>query len=252
MKCFQPFGAGVRVDLDDAGVPTRIAGPIATRKHPQDPAKDAREAVKGIGAAFRVGPDDDFVAEATDARPDGAGAVRLVQTYKGIPVAGGELVVEMNEDGVTGIRGRFISGLVVDIEAGLSTTELADRALGAARDRGYRNPCVTATGRQAIVTDAEGIGHLTLAVRIAEHDSTGVSQEFQVDVVTGRVATANRTPQIIVLGQPKNALQNPTLGYEPLGLYPPCTRGRGWRRFAGGRAGASRIWVRSGGRTLIA
>jgi hypothetical protein len=76
-----------------------------------DPVIAAQAALVAQGAIFGRGPDD---FENTDyEQPDELGTdhIRMTQTYKGVHVLGGELIVHMTSDRVTGINGRFVQNL---------------------------------------------------------------------------------------------------------------------------------------------
>lgn len=55
--------------------------------------------------------------------------VRLQQIYQGLPVFGAELIVHMNENGVTGLNGTFVPALDVDPNPAVSAQLAAGRAI---------------------------------------------------------------------------------------------------------------------------
>jgi len=94
-----------------------------------DPVIAAQAALGAQGAIFGRGPDDNFENTNYDP-PDELGTdhIRMTQTYQGVHVLGGELIVHMTPDRVTGINGRFVQNLQLSTTPELSVDEAESRA----------------------------------------------------------------------------------------------------------------------------
>jgi vibriolysin len=118
----------VNLTLDDQGVPSMVMGRIGGRAY-QNPEAAAQVVLEEQGAAFRRGADDSFLYRVEHNDDLGQTHVRMAQTYRGLPVIGGELIVHMTGDQVIGINGRFMADLNVDTRVAISDASAAARAM---------------------------------------------------------------------------------------------------------------------------
>jgi zinc metalloprotease ZmpA len=181
------YGPEIRVALGDEEVPTSLTGQLSVRVHPDDAVAEAQAALKLHGAAFRVRQEDGFMFGAFEPDESGVSSVRMQQTYKGIPVIGGELVVQLSPGQVTGISGSFVPDLDVPTDAVNPGAAVAS-ALSYAHEVGYLNPQVGEARTPVIFVNGRGAGHLAIPVR-ATHDGPDgtVLEDIWVDASNGTV-----------------------------------------------------------------
>src|SRR5207237_85035 len=162
------------------------------------------------GAAFRLGADDGFTFRTVETDKGGAQHVRMAQTYKGIFVIGGELIVHLERDQVIGISGRFVADLDVPTAAAINADEAAASALSFLRND-HQNPRVAAGRQPVIFVDGENLGHLAIPVQVmsgGEDESLPI--DLFVDAGSGQVlrAQALALSPTSTFGSP-NVLRNP-------------------------------------------
>lgn len=158
--------AGVEVVLDDAGVPASLRGVLSPRPA-GTPADAAAAVLDEWGAAFRRGPDDGFVPRL--AEEDGLGLihVRMSQTWRGLPVLGGELVVHLGPDRVAGVSGRFVADLDVSDDASLTPAQAAAGARAALEAEGATIFDVLDVGAPVVYALPHTAPRLTVGVLVA-------------------------------------------------------------------------------------
>jgi len=76
-----------------------------------EPLSVAAEALEEYGDALGRGPEDGFAFRIEEKDGLGQTHVRMMQTYRGIRVLGGDVVVHVDADGLLGMNGRFLAGL---------------------------------------------------------------------------------------------------------------------------------------------
>jgi hypothetical protein len=210
------LGRGVDVELNAQGIPSSVAGRLSARLRPDDPVTEARGALEAVGSAFRMGPDDGFTY--SDLRPDRAGGafVRMAQTYKGIPVVGGELTVRMSSDEVRGVSGRFVPDLDLDTEPAI-TKDQAKAAVESRNAQGVgAKRVVGGAGEPVVYANEEGVVRLAIPVRV-ESAETALAEEFFVDAASGLILGSRPARVKIQSGQDPtlNPPGNPNLLDDP-------------------------------------
>ena len=98
----------------------------------------AADAVETHRDAIGRGPQDGFAFRLEEKDALGQSHVRMSQTYRGIPVLGGELIVHVDGDGLLGVNGRFVAGLDIPAFAALAPAESAGAAVRWAEREGER------------------------------------------------------------------------------------------------------------------
>ena len=94
-----------------------------------DPLVAAADALEDHRDAFGRGPQDGFAFRLEEKDALGQSHVRMSQTYRGVRVLGGELIVHVDGDGLLGINGRFVSGLDLPALRALAPNEAAGAAI---------------------------------------------------------------------------------------------------------------------------
>jgi hypothetical protein len=181
-QALEGLGQGVGVELNDQGIPSYLTGKLSARLHKDDPVAEANGALETFGQAFRVGPDDGFIY--SDMRPDRTGGayVRMAQTYKGIPVVGGELTVRLSKDEVLGIKGNFIPDLDLDTRPALAKKQ-ARAIVESQKAEGIgAKGSVEEAGEPVIYVNEKGVARLAIPVRV-EQAKTARSEEVFVDAL---------------------------------------------------------------------
>src|SRR5262245_20685799 len=163
-----------------------------------DPVIAAQAALGAQGAIIGRGPDDDF--ENTDyEQPDELGTdhIRMTQTYQGVHVLGGELIVHMTSDRVTGINGRFVQNLQLSTSPVLSVDEAESSAAADVQLRGGQEILIyEASDEPTLFVFAEGNApRLARRVRVGFQGEEGEElEDIIVDAING--LTIGRQPQI--------------------------------------------------------
>lgn len=116
-RALAAYAPGTVIEYTADEVPAHILGGLGPRQYPADPAAEAAAALQRHAAAFRVGPHDSFVPGEIETDNDGFAHVRMGQRYKDVPVIGGELVVHLDHLNVTGISGRYVPDLDVNVDS---------------------------------------------------------------------------------------------------------------------------------------
>lgn len=114
----------LRVREARGGEAMRVGAPV--RVEPLAVAADALEEYRG---ALGRGPEDGFAFRLEEKDRLGQTHVRMMQTYRGIRVLGGDVIVHLDDDGLLGINGRFVAGLDLPVVAALAPAESAGAAI---------------------------------------------------------------------------------------------------------------------------
>jgi hypothetical protein len=125
-----------------------------------DPLVAAVDALEEHRDALGRGPEDGFALRLEEKDSLGQTHVRMMQTYRGIRVLGGDLIVHLDDDGLLGISGRFVAGLDLPMVPALAPTESAGAAIGWIEAEGGANvevvdvlePVVWALGEAPVLT----------------------------------------------------------------------------------------------------
>lgn len=181
------LGSDVEIELDQTGVPTQIRG-LLSKRHLGDPIAAAERALEVNGAAFRRGPDDEFVYRVHEDDSLGQTHVRMEQMYRGIRVLGGELIVHMTRDAVIGINGHFVADIDIDTNTALSESEAIARAMHAVEADGGQVGQVVQVESPAIWAFSEDPA-LTIPILISYANGGEQHMDvFHVDAHTGDIA----------------------------------------------------------------
>lgn len=114
----------LRVREPQAGEAMR-AGAVVRR----EPLAAAAEALEEYRDVLGRSPEDGFAFRLEEKDQLGQSHVRMMQTYRGIRVLGGDVVVHLDGDGLLGISGRFVGGLDLPVVAALAPAESAGAAI---------------------------------------------------------------------------------------------------------------------------
>ena len=196
------YGSDVLVEFGNQEVPVSLTGPLAIRVRPDDPAAEAQAALDRNAAAFRIGPHDRFVYDSVEADKAGGQHVHMKQTYDGIPVEGGELVVHLSRSEVRGISGRFIAdlNLSTDVAAG-SADRAAASALAFAAGEGTPNPRVAGLRGPVVIADRESAGHLAIPVELSQNDGDGAGRDLvYADAANGQILSTQTLAPLAISG----------------------------------------------------
>jgi vibriolysin len=178
----------VDVRLDAAGVPSSLAG-LALARSDRDPGRAAVQALESLGPVYRRGRDDGFKVRLTQDDDLGMTHVRMAQTYRGLPVVGGELIVHLDGALVVGVNGRFVPDLDVSIRRELTDAQVAAAAIASVVASGGENAGVTDVGGPVVFLNADNEAHLSNPVRTEYLWQDGVYvDDVYVDAVSGDVA----------------------------------------------------------------
>jgi Zn-dependent metalloprotease len=187
-RALESYSKAVSIEFGEQGVPSYLMGKLAEREAQKDPVAEARSALKRHGDAFRRNPDDDFVYRTQETDEQGMTHVRMGQTYKGLPVVGGELIVHLTKDKVAGINGRFVADLDFPTEPALTGERAAEQALSFIKNEGEGKASVVEMRRPVIFTDAERVRGLALPVQVQYDGPQGVEvEDLFIDAFTGEV-----------------------------------------------------------------
>ena len=96
----------------------------------REPLAAAAEALEEYRDVLGRGPEDGFAFRLQEKDQLGQSHVRMMQTYRGIRVLGGDVVVHLDGEGLLGISGRFVGGLDLPVVAALAPAESAGAAIG--------------------------------------------------------------------------------------------------------------------------
>lgn len=183
------------VALSAAGTPLYLSGRSAL---PVRDAEDARAALRGaLALAYRLGPDSDF-RPAGDHRDDqGNRYLRLQQLHAGLPVAGGEVVVQTDPRGVLeAVLGQPAPELRVDPRPALGGDQALARAMRTLAREGAapRVKVVQAPALQVLPRAPEQGGARLCYRAVVEYDGLDGHQldEVFADAETGALL-ANRS-----------------------------------------------------------
>ena len=120
----------------------------------------------------------------------GSTHVRLQQFYQGLPVFGAQLVVHMNERGITAINGNYVPGINLKQKPGISEAAAGQNALASLRkEMGDVTLNIVETGLSIYRTGLlEGYrGQSVLAYRVNVSDSLGLLAQVWINAESGAV-----------------------------------------------------------------
>lgn len=113
--------------------------------------------------------------------------MRLQQTYRGLPVVGGELIAHPDRDCVLGVNGQFVPGVQVPVEPKLSKREALAVALARVEAEGG-TPERVAQVMKPVINAREGLATLAIPVMVYyAWQGEPHLDIFYVDATTGRV-----------------------------------------------------------------
>ena len=180
MAAEPPPSPGEVIPGQETATPALVDGIRETAPAARDAAGAARAHLAAERDRYRIAdPGRDLKAAGTVT--DGSHeTVRLRQTYRGVPVLGGEYVVRMErrEDGgrvVTGTSGKYFTALSTDTTAEVDDELAVERALDAVRSRldvPARDATLTGTSHGLVVLPT-GPGVLTRHITVRGTDPAG-------------------------------------------------------------------------------
>jgi hypothetical protein len=192
-RALRNYDSSVSIEFDEQLVPSSIRGHLSDRIHSGDPEAEAKAALALHGAALRVGPDDAFVINRIRKDKAGVEHVIMTQTYKGIPVTDGVIVVHLSESAVIGISGRFVADLDLSTEPQISKEQAVASALSEmehAENDGKADALAT-----VILIDKQNMGRLAIPVRVDIKEGTeNRSQDIFIDAGSGRALAKRESP----------------------------------------------------------
>jgi len=182
------LGPQVRVEMNRNGVPEFLEGRLSARDS-ADAVTAAADALQNHRAAFRAGMNDDFVFSGRKEKDQlGQDHVRMQQTFQGLPVVGGELIVHMNADSVIGISGHFVPEINVPTQATLPREVLQQVALQRIADDAGSNARVESVGTPVVFLDDDDNAALAVPVQISYIGQQGMQiDDLYVDANAGYV-----------------------------------------------------------------
>lgn len=185
---------GVLVEDDTTAPPaTRALRFLATFGGPLGLSPDEREAVRARaeGGAGEPKSGSALVVRALDDDMLGGTHVRLAQRYRGLPVRGAELVVNVGPTGVRSVAGTFVPGVAVDASVTSAPATVHQTALGAVRKAsGVADVRVVSESREVFRTGMlEGRYGENRLAHVLQVEGEDVAQRVHVDAATGRLLT---------------------------------------------------------------
>jgi len=129
-----------RFEIDEnKNVPYSVRGRLAVDVNLSD-VSEVRQILKKSSAVFRIDTTtDDFLQKQITRDDLGMTHARVQQTYKGIPVYGGELILHSDAaNTLKEINGKFVPGLNLDVSAWISGEQALQTALQDLRPATYR------------------------------------------------------------------------------------------------------------------
>jgi vibriolysin len=186
-QALESYGREVEIELDDQDVPSNLMGTLSQRAS-EEPLLAARAALDLHGTAFRRGPEDGFAYRTHETDELGMTHIRMTQTYRGLPVVGGELIVHLTEENVAGINGRFVADLDLATQPAITADQAAASALSFIANQGGQNANVTEQAEPVVWIDGKNRGHLALPVQVEYEGPEGVEHDkLFVDAGDGQV-----------------------------------------------------------------
>ncbi len=151
-----------------------------------EPLVAAADALEEHRNAIGRGPQDGFAFRVEEKDTLGQSHVRMSQTYRGIRVLGGELIVHVDADGLLGINGRFVAGLDLPAGPALTPTESAGAVVDRIQANGGANVEVVDV-LEPVIWGFSGEPVLTVPVRAMwVKDGELVFEDVHVDASNGR------------------------------------------------------------------
>lgn len=150
-----------------------------------EPLAAAAEALEEYRDAIGRGPQDGFAFRLEEKDLLGQSHVRMTQTWRGIPVLGGELIVHVDADGLLGINGRFVPGIDLPATPALAPNEAAGAALQKIHADGGKNVEILDV-LEPVIWGLSGEPAMTVPVRAMwDEDGQLVFEDVHVDASTG-------------------------------------------------------------------
>lgn len=185
-EALQALPEGSEYSLSPAGVPRELW--LRGKARPAAPAREAGlMAIYELGPLFRLRGEDAFLARQVERDELGQEHVRLQQTYRGLPVVGGELIVHLDRDRVLGINGQFVPDVELSVEPKLSEREALAAALAKVEADGGM-PEGVAQVMEPVIYAREGVPTLAIPVMVYYGWQGEPHLDiFYVDATTGQV-----------------------------------------------------------------
>jgi vibriolysin len=182
------LGPQVRAEMNRHGVPAFLEGKLSARDS-ADPVNAATRALQKHRAAFRAGMNDDFVFSGRKEKDIlGQDHVRMQQTFQGLRVVGGELIVHMTDDSVIGINGHFVPDISVPTQPTLAREVLQQVALQRVADAAGLNARIESVGTPVVFLDDDDNASLAVPIQISYIGKQGVQiDDLYVDANAGFV-----------------------------------------------------------------
>ena len=182
------LGPQVRAEFNRKGVPEFLEGQLSARDS-ADAVTAAAHALQKHRAAFRAGMNDDFVFSGRKEKDHlGQDHIRMQQTFQGLPVVGGELIVHMTGDSVIGISGHFVPDINVPTQPTLSREVLQQVALRRIADDAGKHARVESIGAPIVFVDDDDNASLAVPVQVSYIGKQGVQiDDLYVDANAGYI-----------------------------------------------------------------
>jgi bacillolysin len=186
-QAIESYGSQVQVKMDRTGVPSYLMGLQSVRTS-RDQARAAQAALSAHGDAFRRRARDGFTYRSALRDDLGIVHVRMDQTYNGIPVIGGEMIVHMTRNRIVGFNGRFLPDLDLPTEPAITSDQAGANAVVFIGNTEGQTPTLVETRKPVIFVDEDDAGHLAIPVRVSYAGSDGVEiDDVFVDAMEGNI-----------------------------------------------------------------
>jgi Zn-dependent metalloprotease/murein DD-endopeptidase MepM/ murein hydrolase activator NlpD len=190
LRALQNYPAEIDIELGSQAVPFVLAGRLSPRTK-SDVANEAARALAENGAAYRKRYEDDFRPILRVAHDDrGQIHVRMQQTYRGLPVINGELVVHMDNSYIAGITGRFFPDIAIDTAPTLSLQRCSELAVASIAIKQGLDAAITSTGELSVYVARESdLSYLVYPVNILYRNNSQLisGEQFLVDAHAGTI-----------------------------------------------------------------
>ncbi|MGC8916675.1 MAG: M4 family metallopeptidase [Thermoanaerobaculum sp.] len=185
-QAFQALPEGAEYSLSPSGVPRELWHPGKLRQAPQA-EQAAIIAAEELGPLFRLRGEDGFAPRVVERDELGQEHVRLQQTYRGLKVVGGELIVHMDARHILGVNGQFVPEIDLEVVPRISEREAIAAATSRVQGEGGMPEGIAEVG-EPVVYAREGVPFLALPVLLYYSDEGSPHLDiFYVDAVTGEV-----------------------------------------------------------------
>lgn len=185
-QAFRGLPEGASYSLSESGVPRELWRPGKARLAAQA-EHAALLAVHELGPLFRLQGEDAFLPRTVERDELGQEHVRLQQTYRGLPVVGGELIVHLDQQQVLGVNGEFVPDLELEVTPRISERQAVAAATARVEADGGLPEGVVEVG-PPVVYAREGTPFLALPVLVYySYEGSPHLDIFYVDARTGEV-----------------------------------------------------------------